>query len=142
VSYGAKKHENMQSFGASIGICCFGGQQGHAGPGSPNVPYPPFAGVDAELLTAEPAGPWLSPPQALNVVATNRASAVICNAFLINGTRFFMATSDEPKRVSWEAGTVWTVLEEAPDNGGQRDAGMQWRNKLDAEIAKLLLGRV
>ncbi|SIT38784.1 hypothetical protein BN2476_190014 [Paraburkholderia piptadeniae] len=93
MSYGAKKYANMQSFGASIGICYFVGHQGHTGPGSPNVPYPPFAGVDdAELLTAEPAEPWLSPPQALNVVATIRASAVICNALLMNGTMFFMAT--------------------------------------------------
>ncbi|SIT38786.1 hypothetical protein BN2476_190015 [Paraburkholderia piptadeniae] len=39
-----------------------------------------------------------------------------------------------------EAGTVWPVRR-AADNG-QRDAGMQWRNKSAAEIAKLLLGRV
>jgi hypothetical protein len=94
VSYGAKKHDNMQSFGASIGICYFVRQQGHTEPGSLKRPYPPFAGVDEdELLTAEPVEPWLSPPHALNVVATIRASAVTCNALTKHDSKPFMANS-------------------------------------------------
>jgi hypothetical protein len=60
------------------------------------MPYPPFAGVDdAELSTAEPAGPELSPPQAVNVVATNMANAVACNAFLMDESKLFIANSNE-----------------------------------------------
>jgi hypothetical protein len=107
----------------------------------PKVPYPPFAGVDdAELSTAEPAGAELSPPHAVNVVATKIAIAVECNAFLRNDGKFFMATSDEPKRVPRWAEIAWSV-QRATDNGKATPDG-KWRNKLAAEIAKLPLRRI
>ena len=66
------------------------GQQSHGTLGSSKVHYPPFADVDdAELSTAEPAEPELSPPHAVNVVVTNMA-AVACNALLKNETKAFI----------------------------------------------------
>jgi hypothetical protein len=45
------------------------------------------------LLTAEPAGPEVSPPHAVNVAAANMANAVACNAFLKIESKSFMASS-------------------------------------------------
>jgi hypothetical protein len=71
-------------------------QQGRAELGSPKAPYPPFADVDdAELSTAEPAGTVLSPPHAVNVVATNMTRAVAWKIFLKNESKSFMTNSTE-----------------------------------------------
>ena len=60
------------------------------------MPYPPFAGVDdAELSTAEPVGPVLSPPHALSVAATKTAITNACSSLLSSGTKLFMTNSNE-----------------------------------------------
>ena len=63
-----------------------------------------------------------------STIASAVTIADACNALLMNGTRFFMATSNEPKRVPERTGFAWPVRRAA--DSGQRDAGRQWRNKL------------
>jgi hypothetical protein len=71
-------------------------QQLHArDPGSNAEAYPPFAGVDeAELLTAGPAGPRLSPPHAVNVAATNMTIASFSETLLNNETKSWGHSSE------------------------------------------------
>jgi hypothetical protein len=81
------------------------------------------AGVTASRATAEPVAAPLSPPlQPVNAVATAVTIADACNALLMSGTKFFMATSNEPKRVLGKAGIAWderrTAANAIPDGSG------------------------